>query len=87
MILHLILFPVNAVRLVQIRHLVQGITSLQGTDLSIENLLPFMVHRRYRAGDTLTRKGERTRAIMYLTYCAMRGYNGSTLRNRPWRSP
>ena len=87
MILHLILFPVNAVRLVQIRHLVQGITSLQGTDLSIENLLPFMVHRRYRAGDTLTRKGERTRAIMYLTYCAMRGHNGSTLRNRPWRSP
>jgi CRP/FNR family transcriptional regulator, cyclic AMP receptor protein len=66
MILHLILFPINAVRLVQIRHLVRGITSLQGPDLSIENLLPFMAHRRYRAGDTLTRKGERADRLFYL---------------------
>jgi CRP/FNR family transcriptional regulator, cyclic AMP receptor protein len=68
MILHLILFPVNAVRLVQIRHLVRGITSLQSTDLSIEKFLPFMAHRRYRAGDTLIRKGERADRLFYLAH-------------------
>jgi hypothetical protein len=43
MLLHLILFPVNIVRLVQIRYVVRGIS--QKTDLSMESILPFMVHR------------------------------------------
>ena len=37
MILHLILFPVNIVRLLQIRHVVLGIS--QGADLSMESIL------------------------------------------------
>jgi CRP/FNR family transcriptional regulator, cyclic AMP receptor protein len=64
MILHLILFPVNIVRLLQIRHVVRGIS--QGADLSIESILPFMVHKRCRAGETLMRKGERADKLFYL---------------------
>jgi hypothetical protein len=41
MLLHLILFPVNIVRLMQIRYVVRGIS--QRADLSIEGILPFMV--------------------------------------------
>jgi len=68
MILHLILLPVNSARLVQIWHLVRGITNTQSTDISIENFLPFMEHRRFRAGDTLTRKGERADRLFCLVH-------------------
>jgi CRP/FNR family cyclic AMP-dependent transcriptional regulator len=68
MILHLILFPVNTVRLVQIYRLVRGLTHLQSTDLSIEHFLPFMARRRFRAGDTLTRKGEQADRLFYLVH-------------------
>jgi CRP/FNR family transcriptional regulator, cyclic AMP receptor protein len=64
MLLHLILFPVNALRLIQIRRLVQG--TLQRTDLSIESILPIMSHRRFRAGETLIRKGELADRLFYL---------------------
>ena len=68
MILHLILLPVNAARLVQIRHLARGLTNTQSTDISIENFLPFMEHRKFGAGDTLTRKGERADRLFYLVH-------------------
>ena len=64
MLLHLILFPVNIVRLVQIRYVVRGIS--QNADLSMESILPFMVHRRVRAGETLMRKGEQADRLFYL---------------------
>jgi hypothetical protein len=64
MILHLILFPVNAFRLIQIRRLVRG--TLQRTDLSMESILPIMSHRRFRAGEAVTRKGEPADRLFYL---------------------
>jgi CRP/FNR family cyclic AMP-dependent transcriptional regulator len=64
MLLHLILFPVNIVRLMQIRYVVRGIS--QRADLSIEGVLPFMVRRRFRAGETLMRKGEQADRLFYL---------------------
>jgi CRP/FNR family cyclic AMP-dependent transcriptional regulator len=64
MILHLILFPVNALRLIQIRHLVRGTS--QRTELAIDSILPIMSHRRFRAGETLIRKGELADRLFYL---------------------
>jgi CRP/FNR family transcriptional regulator, cyclic AMP receptor protein len=64
MILHLILFPVNALRLIQIRRLVRG--TLQRTDLSIRRILPIMSHRRFLAGETVIRKGEQADRLFYL---------------------
>jgi CRP/FNR family transcriptional regulator, cyclic AMP receptor protein len=64
MILHLILFPVNSLRLLEIRRLVRG--TLQRTDLSMEHILPIMSHRRFRAGEAVIRKGELADRLFYL---------------------
>ena len=67
MILHLILLPVNAIRLVQIRRLVRGMADAQSSELSIESLVPFMSQRSYRAGHVLVRQGDRADKMFYLT--------------------
>jgi CRP/FNR family transcriptional regulator, cyclic AMP receptor protein len=64
MVLHLILFPVNALRLIQINRLVRG--TLQKADFSIESILPLMSHRRLHAGEILIRKGEPADRLFYL---------------------
>jgi CRP/FNR family transcriptional regulator, cyclic AMP receptor protein len=64
MLLHLILLPVNIARLVQIRHVVRGIS--QNADLSMQSILPLMVRRRFPAGETLMRKGEQADRLFYL---------------------
>ena len=64
MILHVILLPVNALRLIQVRRLVQG--TLQRTDLSMKDILPVMTHRRFHAGEMLIRKGEPADRLFYL---------------------
>ena len=66
MILHLILLPVNILRLMQIRHLVQRTS--QSTDLSMQNLVPFMTHRQFRAGETMIRKGDQADRLFYLVH-------------------
>jgi len=66
MVLHLILLPVNTVRLVQIRRLVESMTTANKSDLSIEALLPFMTRRRFETGDVLVRKGDRADRMYYL---------------------
>jgi len=66
MILHLILLPVNTIRLVQIRRLVRGMEDAQSGELSIESLLPFMSKRNYPAGHVLVRKDERADRMYYL---------------------
>src|SRR5271169_3258190 len=58
-ILHALLFPVNALRLVQFQRLVRDMRETPREDLSIQTLLPYMTRRNFRAGETLVRKGER----------------------------
>lgn len=67
MILHLILLPVNTIRLVQIRRLVRGMANAKSDDLSIESLLPFMAQRKYQSGHVLVRQGARADRMYYLT--------------------
>jgi CRP/FNR family cyclic AMP-dependent transcriptional regulator len=64
MMLHLILLPVNVLRLMQIRHLVRRTS--QSTDLSMENLVPLMTRRQFGAGETMIRKGDRADRLFYL---------------------
>jgi CRP/FNR family transcriptional regulator, cyclic AMP receptor protein len=66
MILHLILFPVNVVRLVQIHQMVRGVSSSESAGLSLKTLQPFMTRRLFHVGETLTRKGERADRLFYL---------------------
>lgn len=66
MVLHLILFPVNVTRLVQLLHLIKGVRAAHTSDLSIDSLLPFMSHRWVKAGQALIHKGDRADRMYYL---------------------
>jgi len=66
LILHAILFPVNAVRLVQFQRLVRDIRNAHREDLSIQSLLPYMKRRDFAAGETLVRKGDKADRLYYL---------------------
>ncbi len=64
--LHAILFPVNALRLVQFLRLVRDMRDAHREDLSIKSLLPYMTKRKFAAGETLVRKGEKADVLYYL---------------------
>jgi CRP/FNR family transcriptional regulator, cyclic AMP receptor protein len=66
LVLHIILLPVNVTRLVQILRLIRGVREAQGSDLSVDSLVPFMSHRLVKAGETLIRKGEKADRMYYL---------------------
>ena len=65
-ILHAILFPVNALRLVQFYRLVRDMRDVRGQALPINGLLPYMSRRKLPAGETLVRKGEPADRLYYL---------------------
>jgi CRP/FNR family transcriptional regulator, cyclic AMP receptor protein len=64
--LHAILLPVNALRLLQFYRLVREMREAPRRDLSVQTLLPYMTRRKFRAGETLVRKGERADRLYYL---------------------
>lgn len=66
LMLHAILLPVNALRLLQFYRLVRDMREAPGRDLSIQALLPFMTRRNFAAGETLVRKGEKADRLYYL---------------------
>lgn len=65
-VLHAILFPVNALRLVQFRRLVRDMREAHSNDLAIQSLLPYMSRRNCAAGETLIRKGDNADRLYYL---------------------
>jgi CRP/FNR family transcriptional regulator, cyclic AMP receptor protein len=66
LLLHALLFPVNAHRLIQFRRLIRDMREIPRGDLSIKTLLPYMTRRNFTAGETLVRKGERADRLYYL---------------------
>jgi CRP/FNR family transcriptional regulator, cyclic AMP receptor protein len=72
LVLHVILLPVNVVRLVQILRLIRSIKAAQLSGLSIESLLPLMSHRFIKAGQVLMAKGEKADHMYYLCRGTMR---------------
>jgi hypothetical protein len=66
MILHLVLFPVNVIRLMQIRRLVKSMSAVPDGELSIDTLIPFMTSRTFHAGEVLTRQGDPADRMFYL---------------------
>src|SRR5262245_9997336 len=63
--LHLILLPLNLLRLYQMMQLVKKVEEASRGDLSMDWLKPFMKKRRYRAGETVFRKGEAAEQMFY----------------------
>ena len=62
-ILHAILLPVNAPRLIQFRRLVRDRRDAHQEDLSIQSLLPYMKRRKFAAGETSVRKGDKANRL------------------------
>jgi CRP/FNR family transcriptional regulator, cyclic AMP receptor protein len=65
-ILHAVLLPVNALRLIQFQRLVRDIRNAHREDLSIQSLLPYMKRRKFAAGETVVRKGDKADRLYYL---------------------
>jgi len=66
LVLHIVLLPVNIMRLVQILRLIRGVRTAQISDLSVDSLLPFMSHRVVKAGQVLMSKGDKADRMYYL---------------------
>jgi CRP-like cAMP-binding protein/multidrug resistance efflux pump len=66
MILHGALLPLNLFRLYEILNLVGEIRGARSGDLALDALLPFMTRRRFKAGETLFRKGEPSHEMFYI---------------------
>jgi len=66
LLLHGILLPVNALRLLQLQRLVHDMRVALSEDLSIRSLVPFMTSRKLVAGETLVRKGDQADCLYYL---------------------
>jgi Cyclic nucleotide-binding domain len=66
-LLYLLLFSVNSVRLWQILRLVKKARVAAEGDLSMDWLKPFMHRRHYRKGDVLFRKGQKANEMLLIT--------------------
>lgn len=66
LVLHLILFPINLARLVQLQILTRRVAAAATGELSIADLLPFMHRRRIRAGETVFKKGDVADRLYYI---------------------
>jgi hypothetical protein len=66
LILHVVLFPINLARLVQLQSLTRRVAVADSGDLSMADLLPFMHHRKVRAGATVFSKGDIADGLHYI---------------------
>lgn len=66
LILHVTLFPVNLLRLIQFYRLVQDVRDAHREDLPIQSLLPYMKELKLAAGQTLIRKGDKADQLYFL---------------------
>ena len=65
-LLHCVLLPLNLVRLYQMLKLVRQIRQARTGDLTLDPLLPFMTRRRFKAGETLFRRGDPSHEMFYI---------------------
>jgi hypothetical protein len=72
LVLHVVLLPVNIVRLRQILRLMKGVRAVQLSDMSIDNLLPFMSRRFAQAGEVLINRDDKADRMFYLVEGTMR---------------
>ena len=71
-ILHGTLLPLNIYRLREILKLVGEIREASAGELAMDALLPFMTRRRFKAGETLFRKGDISHEMFYIREGAIR---------------
>lgn len=66
LVLHLMLFPLNITRMVQMMRLIKKVKEASKDDFSINFLVPFMTKECYRKGDVVFKKGDPANKLLYL---------------------
>jgi CRP/FNR family transcriptional regulator, cyclic AMP receptor protein len=62
-VLHVVLLPLNCLRLHQMQHLIRKVRTAARGDLSTESLIPLMTRQRFPKGDVLFRMGDRASSM------------------------
>ncbi len=66
LILHIFLLPLNIIRLVQMKKLVNKVRESSRGDYSMDCLVPYMTKRNFAKGETLFKKGDSADKIFYI---------------------
>ena len=72
LILHIILLPLNLLRLREMLRLTKQVSAATRADLSMDWLKPFTSTRQLETGDVLFRKGDRANAMFFIVSGAYR---------------
>jgi len=65
-ILHCILLPLNIIRLIQMKKLIEKVTESSKGDCSMDCLVPYMTKKIYKKGEELFHKGSKAENIYYI---------------------
>ncbi|MCP4132595.1 MAG: cyclic nucleotide-binding domain-containing protein [bacterium] len=65
LILHVLLLPMNILRLYQMMSLIKKVNEAKDND-TIDYLIPFMKEENYKAGETLFRKGDEANRMFFI---------------------
>lgn len=66
LILHTFLFPLNIIRLMQMKKLITNVKEASAGKFSLQSLIPYMSSEKTRKGDVLFRKGDPADKMYYL---------------------
>lgn len=66
-ILHCFLFPLNIIRVFQMKRLIDKVKEASQADCSMDCLVPSMTKKKYSKGDELFAKGSRVDKMYYIT--------------------
>ncbi len=65
-ILHAFLFPLNIIRLLQMKNLIKSVREASGGNFSLQSLIPFMTREQTKQGDTIFSKGDFADKMYYI---------------------
>ncbi|HNX23713.1 MAG TPA: cyclic nucleotide-binding domain-containing protein [Spirochaetota bacterium] len=66
MILHTFLFPLNIIRLLQMKKLITNVKEASAGNFSLQSLIPYMISEKTKKGDVIFKKGDPADKMFYL---------------------
>lgn len=67
LILHVFLFPLNILRLLQMKKLINNVKDASAGNVSLQSLIPYMSIEKLKKGDTIFKKGDPADKMYYLS--------------------
>ena len=71
-VLHVVLLPLNCLRLQQMRALIRRVREASAGDMSMEWLIPLMSHHRLEPGHVLFKKGDKANSMYLILHGSVR---------------